>query len=257
LTQPKDLFRLDGKVAVVTGSSRGIGRAIAVAMAEAGADIIALSTKVSDPGNSLRNEVEAAGRRFLPVDADLSDRKAVYAAVDAIGKTGLQVDILVNNAGAIRRGPAASFSDEDWDHVIAVNLTAPFILAREIGKQMLECKHGKIIFTASLLSFQGGLNVVSYTASKSAIAGVTKALANEWAPHGVNVNAIAPGYISTDVTSALRADPAREASIRSRISAGVWGVPEQVAPAAVYLASPASDYVHGEILTVDGGWMAR
>ena len=255
--QSKDLFRLDGKVAVVTGSSRGIGRAVAAALAEAGADIVAVSTNAGDSCNTLRKDVEAAGRRFLPVDADLSDRKAVYAAVDAIGRSGLQVDVLVNNAGTIRRSPAIAFSDEDWDHVLAVNLTAPFILVREVGKQMLERKRGKIIFTASLLSFQGGLNVVSYTASKSAIAGVTKALSNEWAPHGVNVNAIAPGYISTDATSALRADPARETSIRSRISSGAWGLPEQVAPAAVYLASPASDYVHGEILTVDGGWMAR
>ncbi len=250
-------FRLDGKTAVVTGSSRGIGRAIAVAMAEAGADIVSLSTHATAAGNPLADAVEAAGRRFFPVDADLSNRDAVYAAVEAIRGVGVPIDILVNNAGTIRRSPAAQFSDEDWDHVVAVNLTAPFILARELGRAMIERKSGKIIFTASLLSFQGGVNVVSYAASKSGIAGVTRALANEWAPLGVNVNAIAPGYIRTDVTSALQADPVREASIRSRISAGDWGLPDQVAPAAVFLASSAADYVHGEILTVDGGWMAR
>lgn len=251
------LFRLDGKTAVVTGASRGIGRAIAMAMAEAGADVIALSTHATDPDNTLGADVHAAGREFVPIDADLSSRDAVYAAVDAIRATGRNVDILVNNAGTIRRSPATAYPDSDWDHVLAVNLTAPFILSRELAKPMLERRSGKIIFTASLLSFQGGLNVIAYAASKSGIAGVTRGLANEWASSGVNVNAIAPGYIRTDVTSALQQDPVRETSIRSRISAGDWGVPDQVAPAAVFLASRAADYVHGEILTVDGGWMAR
>lgn len=252
-----DVFRLDGKTAVVTGSSRGIGKAIAVALAQAGADIIAISTNARDTEKGIGVEVAAAGRRLLSVSADLSDRKAIYTAIDAIARTGLQPDILVNNAGTIRRSPAASHSDDDWDYVLALNLTAPFILARELGRQMVERKRGKIIFTASLLSFQGGVNVIGYTASKSAIAGVTKGLANEWASSGVNVNAIAPGYISTDNTQALRDDPVREPAIRSRIPAGSWGTPQQIAPAAVFLASSASDYVNGEILTVDGGWMSR
>jgi 2-deoxy-D-gluconate 3-dehydrogenase len=251
------LFRLDGRTAVVTGSSRGIGRAIAVAMARAGADVVALSTHATDPASTLGDEVRAAGRRFVPIDADLSDREAVYRALDAIRATGVDVDILVNNAGTIRRSPAAAYPDADWDHLIAVNLTSPFILARELGRLMLERRRGKIVFTASLLSFQGGVNVIAYAASKSGIAGVIRGLANEWAGSGVNVNAIAPGYIRTDVTSALQADPSRDGAIRARIPAGDWGVPDQIAPAAVFLASPASDYLHGEILTVDGGWMAR
>ncbi len=252
-----DPFRLDGKVAVITGASRGIGKAIAVAMAKAGADIIGVSTNPSTGPGSVGEEVEAAGRRYTQVAADLSRRSSVYDAVGAIQSLERPVDILVNNAGAIRRNAATVHSDEDWDHILSINLTAPFLLAREFGRGMVERGGGKIIFTASLLSFQGGLNVVSYAASKGGVALLTKALANEWAASGVNVNAIAPGYIRTDVNAALRQDPDREGAIRARIPAGDWGMPDHVAPAAVYLASAAADYVHGEILTIDGGWMGR
>jgi 2-deoxy-D-gluconate 3-dehydrogenase len=246
-------FDLTGKVALVTGCRRGIGLAMAGALAAAGADIIGVSTTLELSGSAVARDVERHGRTFLGYRADLADRDAVGALASAVGS----IDILVNNAGTIRRAPAADYPDADWDHVLEVDLTAQFMLARDLGRGMLARGHGKIIFTASLLSFQGGINVPAYAAAKAGIAGITKALANEWAGRGVNVNAIAPGYIATDNTQALRDDPARNASILDRIPAGRWGRPEDLAGAVVFLASAASDYVHGTVLAVDGGWLGR
>lgn len=252
-----DLFRLDGRLALVTGCRRGIGLAIAEALAQAGADIAGVSRSLEPQGSEVERRVRAAGRRFFGFRCDLADRAALKELIARILSGLPPVDILVNNAGLIRRAPATSHPDEDWDQVLAVNLTAPWILAREIGRPMLERGWGKIIFIASLLSFQGGILVPSYAASKGGLAQLVKALANEWAPHGVNVNAIAPGYIATDNTAALRADPARHRAILDRIPAGRWGLPADLAGAAVFLASRASDYVHGSILVVDGGWLGR
>ena len=248
---------LTGKTALVTGARRGLGRAIAIGLARAGADIVGVSAAQEEAGSEVQQMVEEEGVSFVGHPCDFSDREAVHALVSRLTESGLQVDILVNNAGTIIRHPAAEHEDNDWDHVLEVNLNAPFILARELGGRMIERRSGKIIFIASLLSFQGGINVPSYTASKSAIAGLTRALANEWAPNGVNVNAIAPGYMDTDNTEALRNDPARSESILERIPAGRWGTVEDVAGAAVFLASKSADYIHGTVLTVDGGWMGR
>jgi len=250
-------FDLTGKLAVVTGANRGIGLAMATALAQAGADIIAVSATVPDHGSAVQAAVEEAGRTFTALRADFADRRAVADLGDTLATWSRPIDILINNAGTIARAPAASHPNEDWDRVLEVNLSSQFILTRAIGAQMVKRGSGKIIFTASLLSFQGGINVVGYTAAKSAIAGVTKALANEWASHGVNVNAIAPGYIATDNTAALRSDPERNAAIESRIPAGRWGQPSDLGGAAVFLSSPAADYVHGTILAVDGGWLGR
>jgi 2-dehydro-3-deoxy-D-gluconate 5-dehydrogenase len=249
-------FDLTGRRAVVTGARRGIGLAMADALAAAGADIVAASAQLEDSGSSVEEAVRRHGRAFTGYRVDFADRAAVGAFAARVLADG-PVDILVNNAGTIARRPAADHGDEDWDHVLAVDLTAPFVLARDIGRTMLERRRGKIIFTASLLSFQGGVNVPGYTAAKSAVAGLTRALANEWAVHGVNVNAIAPGYIATDNTQALRQDGDRERAIRERIPAGRWGRPEDIAGATVFLAAPASDYVHGVVLPVDGGWLGR
>jgi len=246
-------FDLTGRVALVTGCRRGIGLAMAGALAAAGADIIGVSTALEESGSAVAGEVERHGRAFRGYRTDLADRAAVRELVNAVGS----VDILVNNAGTIRRAPAADYSDADWDHVLEVDLTAPFVLARDLGRGMVARGHGKIIFTASLLSFQGGINVPAYAAAKAGLAGVTKALANEWAGRGVNVNAIAPGYIATDNTRALRDDPERNASILERIPAGRWGQPADLAGAVVFLASAASNYVHGTVLAVDGGWLGR
>jgi 2-dehydro-3-deoxy-D-gluconate 5-dehydrogenase len=251
------LLYLAARTALVTGARRGLGKAIAVGLAEAGADVIGVSAGQEDVGSDVQRLVEAAGRAFVGRACDLSDRRAVHGLVAWLESTGQRVDILVNNAGVIRRQPAADHLDDDWDHVVEVNLNAPFVLARELGKRMVERRSGKIIFTASLLSFQGGITVPGYTASKSAIAGLTRALANEWAPHGVNVNAIAPGYMETDNTRALRRDPVRSQAILERIPAGRWGSAEDVVGAAVFLASSSADYIHGTVLTVDGGWMGR
>lgn len=251
-----DKFRLDGKTAVVTGCTRGIGRSAALALAEAGADVIGVSSSVKSNDAGLKNALAALGREFTPVEADLMDRKAIMGAVEKIRATS-EVDILFNNAGIIRRGPAQAFTDEDWDDVLDVNLTAPFLLARELGADMVSRGSGKIIFTASLLSFQGGLTVPSYAASKGGVLLLMRALANEWASNGVNVNAVAPGYIKTDVNVALREDPERYLSITSRIPAGHWGEPDDIAASVVFLASEAAKYVHGEVVTVDGGWMGR
>lgn len=252
-----DLFRLDGKVALVTGCRRGIGKAMALALAEAGADIAGVSQNLEASGSEIEREVLARGRRFRGYACDFGDRTALYAFIERVKRDFPVIDILVNNAGTILRKPAAEHPDEYWDRIIEVNLNAQFILSREIGKEMVKRGAGKIIFTASMLSFQGGITVPSYAAAKGGIAQLTKALANEWAAHGVQVNAIAPGYIATDNTAALRADPVRNPAILARIPAGRWGDPEDFRGAVVFLASAASDYVTGSILVVDGGWLAR
>lgn len=250
------MFDLSGKQALVTGCKRGIGRAMAEALASAGADIIGVSATLED-GSDVQQAVTALGRGFRAYRCDFSKRAALSAFTKQLEDDGIAPDILINNAGTILRKPAADHEDALWDEVIEVNLNAQFILSRDIGRGMVARGSGKIIFTASLLSFQGGITVPGYAASKGGIAQLTKALANEWAPHGVNVNAIAPGYVATDNTSALRQDPERSRSIMDRIPAGRWGNPEDFAGAAIYLSSRASDYVHGTILTVDGGWMGR
>lgn len=250
-------FSLQGKRALVTGCKRGIGKSIAAALAEAGADIIGVSASLESSGSQVAKVVEAQGRKFSAYQCDFSDRNAVKAFVAQLEQDGQQIDILFNNAGTIRRAPAAEHSDEYWDEVLEVNLSAQFMLSRELGKQMLARKYGKIVFTASLLTFQGGITVPGYSASKGAIGQLTMALANEWAGSGVNVNAIAPGYIATDNTEALRNDKTRYNAILERIPAGRWGEPDDFKGAAVFLASSASDYMHGSILTLDGGWMGR
>ena len=252
-----DLFRLDGQTALVTGCKRGIGKAMAVALAEAGADIIGVSASLEAAGSEVEAAVRAHNRQFKAYRCDFSDRAALYDFIAQVKTDFPVVDILVNNAGTILRQPAAEHPDEYWDKILEVNLSAQFILAREMGKGMLAKGRGKIIFTASLLSFQGGITVPGYAAAKHGLAGLTKALANEWAGRGVQVNAIAPGYISTDNTAALREDPARNKAILERIPAGRWGEIEDFNGPVVFLASAASDYVNGEILTVDGGWMGR
>lgn len=253
---PLPLFDLIGKTALVTGSNKGIGKAMALGLAEAGADIIGVSGSLA-PGSDIEKEVGALGRSFKSYAANLSDREALYAFIKKLQTENPVIDILVNNAGTIMRKPAAEHPDDYWDTVLALNLDAPFILAREIGKKMIERGAGKIIFTCSLLSFQGGINVPGYAASKGALSSLIKALANEWASKGVTVNGIAPGYIATDNTEALRNDPERNASILSRIPAARWGQPEDFKGPTVFLASDASAYVNGTILMVDGGWMGR
>ena len=251
------LFDLSGRTALVTGCSRGIGKAMAVALARAGADILGVSATLESSGSDVEREVTALGRKFRGYACDFSDRAAVSSFLKQLLAEKPVIEILVANAGTIRRAPAAEHSDEDWDHVLDVNLRSQFLLAREIGRGMLERGRGKIVFTASLLSFQGGITVPGYAASKGGIAQLTKALANEWAGRGVNVNAIAPGYIATDNTAALRADEQRNQAILARIPAGRWGTPEDLTGALLFLCSDASAYVHGTILTVDGGWMGR
>lgn len=250
-------FDLSGKTALVTGCKRGIGLAMAVGLAEAGADIVGVSASLELSGSEVEKAVTALGRKFTAYQCDFADRAAVLAfAARYLAEQGVP-DILVNNAGTIARKPAAEHPDEMWSHVIDVNLNAPFLLTREIGAKMIARGSGKIIFTASLLTFQGGVTVPGYAASKGGIGQLTKALANEWAGKGVNVNAIAPGYISTDNTTALREDPVRSQQILARIPAGRWGDPEDFKGPIVFLASDAARYVHGEILVVDGGWMGR
>jgi 2-deoxy-D-gluconate 3-dehydrogenase len=252
-----DLFRLDGKVALVTGASRGLGRGIAQALASAGADVV-LHASETQPVASAADIKAATGRRTATVTANLGERDAADRLIaDAIACFG-QIDILVNNAGIIRREPAAEHSDENWDDVLEVNLSSVFRLSRAAGRHMLaRGEGGKIISIASMLSFQGGINVPGYAAAKGGLVQLTKALANEWAPHRINVNAIAPGYMETDNTSALRADPVRFRAITERIPAGKWGTPQDLAGAAIFLASRAADYVHGHVLVVDGGWLSR
>jgi 2-deoxy-D-gluconate 3-dehydrogenase len=250
-------FDLTGKTALVTGCNRGIGMGMAIGLAEAGANIIGVSASLQSSGSNVEQAVTALGKSFTAYQADFSSRDSIYDFLNKLNEDGHPVDILVNNAGTIMRNPAAEHSDEYWDRVININLDAQFIISREIGKKMIEEGYGKIIFTCSLLTFQGGINVPGYAASKGALGSLVKALANEWASKGVNVNGIAPGYIATDNTEALRNDPERSKSILDRIPAKRWGDPEDFKGAVVYLASEASNYVHGEILTVDGGWMGR
>lgn len=250
-------FDLSGKVALVTGCKRGIGKAVAEALADAGADIIGVSASLELAGSAVARAVEATGRRFHAYQADFGDRKALYAFIGQVKADHPQIDILFNNAGTILRKPAAEHPDDYWDRVIEINQNAQFILTREIGKDMVARGSGKIVFTASLLTFQGGINVPGYAASKGAVGQLTKAFANEWAAKGVNVNAIAPGYISTENTEALRNDPDRSRAILERIPAGRWGEPDDFKGPAVFLASDAARYVHGTVLTVDGGWMGR
>jgi len=252
-----DLFTLTGKTALVTGCNKGIGKAMAIGLAEAGADIIGVSANMPLSGSEIENDITGLGRSFRPCQCDFSDRASLKDFIQKVTAENERIDILVNNAGMILRDPAAEHCDEFWDKVMAVNLDAPFILTREIGKKMIQQGSGKIIFTASLLSFQGGINVPGYAASKGAIASLIKAFANEWASKGINVNGIAPGYIATDNTEALRNDPDRSQSILSRIPASRWGQPDDFKGVTVFLASAASDYMNGTIVTVDGGWMGR
>lgn len=250
-------FKLDGKTALVTGCRRGIGKAMAVGLAEAGADIVGVSASLEPTGSEIEREVVATGRRFHGYACDFGARDALYRFIDSVNADHAVIDILVNNAGTIRRKPAAEHPDEYWDSVIEVNLTAQFILTRELGKLMVERGRGRVIFIASLLTFQGGITVPGYAASKGGVGQITKAFANEWASKGVNVNAIAPGYIVTDVTEALRDDPVRSKQILVRIPSGRWGEPDDFKGPVVFLASEAADYMHGEIVAVDGGWLGR
>lgn len=249
-----DLFNLDGRTALVTGANTGLGQGIAIALAQAGADVVAVGRSAATETGA---HVTALGRRFLDVQADLSSTAPVRAAVDAAIRLNGRLDIVVNNAGIIRRTDSLDVEEADWDAVIDTNLKSVFFLAQAAARHMAEHGGGKIVNIASLLSFQGGIRVPAYAASKSAVAGLTRALANEWAARGINVNAIAPGYFDTNNTAALRADPVREPAILARIPAGRWGEPGDLAGAAVFLASRASDYVHGVVLPVDGGWLAR
>ncbi len=252
-----DSFKLDGKTAVVTGCKRGIGKAMALALAEAGADIIGVSQSLEPTGSDVEKEIVSRGRKFKGYTCDFADRAAVYAFINQVKADFPVIDILVNNAGTILRKPAAEHPDEYWDKVMEVNLNSQFVLSRELGKEMVARGSGKVIFTASLLTFQGGITVPGYAASKGAVGQLTMALSNEWAGKGVQVNAIAPGYIATDNTAALQADPVRNTAILARIPAGRWGNADDLAGATVFLASAASNYVNGTILTVDGGWMGR
>jgi 2-deoxy-D-gluconate 3-dehydrogenase len=249
-------FDLTGKTALVTGSDTGLGQAMAIALAEAGADIVGASNVEAIKGGDTEKTISGLGKKFSGYVVDISNREALYNFINEV-KAAHTIDILINNAGMILRKPVAEHPDEWWDKVIAVNLNAQFIITREFGKDMIERGNGKIIFTCSLLSFQGGINVPGYTASKSAVAGLVKAFANEWASKGVNVNGIAPGYIATNNTEALRADPDRSQAILSRIPAGRWGEPADFKGPVVFLASEAGAYVNGHVMVVDGGWMAR
>jgi 2-deoxy-D-gluconate 3-dehydrogenase len=250
-----NLFNLEGKVAVITGATRGLGQAMAVALAQAGADIALLQRTVTDL--TTKQQIEQFGRRCEIINCDLAHKDQVKRVIDEVVERFGQIDILVNNGGIQRRNPAVQFTEQDWDDVMDVNLKKLFLLCQQAGKRMLEQGHGKIVNIASLLSFQGGLNVPAYAASKGGVAQLTKALANEWAGQGVNVNAIAPGYMNTDMNEALIQNEKRSRQIMERIPAGRWGSPEDMMGAVVFLASSASDYVHGHVLVVDGGWMGR
>jgi 2-dehydro-3-deoxy-D-gluconate 5-dehydrogenase len=257
MSGPGAWFDLTGKTALVTGCRRGIGRAAALGLAASGADIVGVSAALEEDGGDVGAEVRAYGREFTGYRCDFSDRGAVRRLADDLGRAAPPPDILINNAGTIARSPAAEHSDDLWDRVLEVNLSAQFVLTRELGRGMLARGTGKVVFTASVLSFQGGVNVPGYTASKSGLLGLMKAFANEWAAQGINVNAVAPGYIRTDNTQPLQDDPERSAGILARIPAGRWGTPDDLVGAIIFLSSRASDYVHGAVLPVDGGWLAR
>ena len=251
-----DAFRLDGKVAVVTGSERGLGRGMAVALAEAGADVLGVT--YASAANETAAAIAALGRRYVHVQADLSSLEPIPRIIDAALAAYGRIDILVNNAGIITRNDSVDFTEKEWDDVMNINIKAAFFMCQAVGRQFIaQGGGGKIVNIASMLSFQGGIRVPSYTASKSGIKGITMLLANEWAKHGINVNAIAPGYMATDNTAALRADEARNAEILGRIPAGRWGTPQDLGGAVVFLSSPAADYINGYTLAVDGGWLAR
>jgi len=252
-----DAFKLDGKVALVTGAAQGLGQGMALGLAEAGADVAVLDARRSGETQHL---IEAMGRRCFVIEKDLRNlsAEAASAVVQSVVESLGRFDILFNNAGIIRRSKAVEFSEEDWNAVLSINLNAAFFLSQAAGKHFIaQQQPGKIINTASMLSFQGGLFVPSYAAAKSAIVGITRALANEWARHGINVNAIAPGYFETEVTAGIRSDVQRTEVVLSRIPAGRWGKPEDLQGAAVFLASAASDYLHGSIVAVDGGWLSN
>ncbi len=248
-------FSLDGRKAVVTGCGSGIGQGMAIALAEAGADVVGIGLPVQD--TETKDAVEALGRSYRYIDTDFSDRKSLYAAIEQVKDSVGVPDILINNAGTIMRMPIHEHSDEYWDKVIEVNLSAQFIMTRELGRGMMERGSGKVIFTCSLLSFQGGITVPGYAASKAGVSRLVMAFANEWAGKGVNVNGIAPGYIATANTKALREDPERSKTILDRIPAGRWGDPKDFQGPAVFLASDASSYMNGHVMVVDGGWMGR
>ena len=250
-----DKLNLTGRVAIVTGASRGLGAGMAIGLAEAGADLVVVAS--SARLQETVDKIKALGRRCIGVQADLIDTKVIPQIIDATLAEYGRLDILVNCAGIIRRAPAIEFSEQDWDDVIQINQKAVFFLCQAAAKEMLKQKKGKIINVASLLSFQGGIIVPSYAASKSAVAGLTKALANEWAPLGINVNAIAPGYMATEMTEALQKSAERAPTILARIPAGRWGTPEDMKGLAVFLASDAAEYVQGQIIAVDGGWLGR
>ena len=248
-------FNLAGKVAIVTGASRGLGAGMAIGLAEAGADLVVVAS--SARLQETVEKIKALGRRCLGIQADLIDTKVIPQIIDATLKEYGRIDILINCAGIIRRAPAIEFSEKDWDEVIQINQKATFFLCQAAAREMVKQKKGKIINIASLLSFQGGIIVPSYTASKSAVAGLTKALANEWAPLGINVNAIAPGYMATEMTEALQKSVERAPAILARIPAGRWGTPEDMKGLAVFLASDAAEYLQGQVIAVDGGWLGR
>jgi 2-deoxy-D-gluconate 3-dehydrogenase len=249
-----NLFDLSGKVAVVTGASTGLGKGMSLGLAEAGADLVLVDYVDS---NETAKEVKALGKNAITIVADLLNIKPIQSIVDETIRTFGKIDILVNNAGIIRRTPAIDYSEKDWDEVMAINSKTVFFFCQTVARDMMKRKYGKIINISSLLAFQGGILVPSYSASKGAVAQITKALANEWAQHGININAIAPGYMATNNTKALREDPVRSKTILDRIPAGRWGTPEDLKGVAVFLASHASDYVNGHVLVADGGWMAR
>jgi 2-dehydro-3-deoxy-D-gluconate 5-dehydrogenase len=251
-----DSFKLDGKIALVTGCRRGLGKAMAMALAEAGADIIGVSASL-EAGSEVEQEVRNLGRQFTGYACDFSNRQAVYTFIERVKADFPVIDILVNNAGIVARKPALEQTDADWDRVMEVNINAQFILSREIGAQMVKRGAGKIIFTASMTSFQGGVHLTSYATSKGGIAQLAKALSNEWAESGVQVNALAPGYIRTDINQAVQDDPDRYGAILARIPTGRWGEGDDLKGAIVFLASAASNYVSGSVLTVDGGWLGR
>jgi 2-deoxy-D-gluconate 3-dehydrogenase len=252
-----EMFSLRGKTALVTGCRRGIGKAMTIALAEAGADIAGVSASLESSGSDVELAVRALGRSFTGYACDFADRTALYGWIEQVSSDLPVVDILVNNAGAVFRSPAAEFPDDAWDRLVEINLSAQFIISRELGKRMIARGSGKIIYTASLLAFQGGILVPAYAASKAGVVAMMKGLANEWAPFGVHVNAIVPGYVETDVTAALREDPQRSRELLDRIPAGRWGGADDYKGAVVFLASAASEYMTGSTIIVDGGWMAR